>query len=90
MTAQSKKGQIRVDYDGRLPRGLNDFLSQTKGIRVISSRPLAVETSRPERMVSQLMGYADEEMRARRITVRPGPGSSLPNPINPPMGVFRF
>jgi len=66
-----REGWIRIDYDGTIPEGLDEYLQSLGGVRVGSTRPLTLFTDRPERLLNRLLRYlADRRMNVRRVQVR--------------------
>ncbi len=65
-----REGQIKVEYEGRIPEALREHL-ETVGVRVTGTRPLTLSVGRPEIVLNQIMPYlSDEEMRVRRVVLR--------------------
>ncbi len=66
-----REGWIRIDYDGTIPEGLDEYLQGLGGVRVGSRRPLTLFTDRPEGLLNRLLRYlADRRMSVRRVQVR--------------------
>ncbi len=65
-------GLVRVEYEGRMPEELEDYLKAAPGVRMVVRRPLILAVERPEVVVNEVMPYlADALMKTRRIHVRP-------------------
>jgi hypothetical protein len=66
-----REGWIRVEYDGTIPDGLDEYLRAVDGVRVGSMRPLTLFTDQPEGLLNRLLRYlADRRMSVRRVQVR--------------------
>lgn len=74
-------GLIRVEYEGRIPDELEDYLETAPGVRVVIRRPLVLAVERPEVVVNEAMPFlASALMKTRRIHVRPA-REDLPFPV---------
>ncbi len=65
-----REGQIRVEYEGRIPEALREHL-QEAGVCVTETKPLTMLAGRPEIVLNQIMRYLnDNEMQVRRVVLR--------------------
>ncbi len=67
-----RKGYLRIDYEGAIPQGLTEHLSETAGVSAASFRPLILNSSSPDRLLNEIAPYlSDAEMQVERIVLRP-------------------
>ncbi len=71
-----RRGYLKIDYGGSIPKALTEYFSAVPGISAVSFRPLVLNAPDPDRLLNEIGPYLrDSEMRVERIQLRPaGPG----------------
>ncbi|MCL6580893.1 MAG: hypothetical protein K6U08_04655 [Firmicutes bacterium] len=69
-----REGQIRVEYEGRVPAELWEHLRSSDDLRVVRENPLTLASGRPGVVLNRIWPYLTRSsgMCVRRVVLRGG------------------
>lgn len=66
-----RKGYLKIEYGGSIPAALTEHLCAVPGVSAASFRPLILNTTDPDRLLSEIGPYLrDSDMKVERIQLR--------------------